>query len=109
MVVMLTWLQPKSCMDMPPKSGSDKDVLVPQAILVVDDDRHIREINAGVLIHLGYKVDTAFDGADAWTALKSASYNLLITDHKMPRMTGLELIKKLRSEGVDLAIILMSG
>jgi DNA-binding response OmpR family regulator len=78
-------------------------------ILLVDDDFYIRELNAGVLIRFGYKVDTAADGADAWKALNEQSYDLLITDNRMPRVTGLELIKKLRSEDMTLPVILASG
>ena len=59
-------------------------------------------------ISSGYDVDTAADGADAWKALKTHRYDLLITDNKMPRVTGLELIKKLRSEGMTLPVILAS-
>jgi CheY-like chemotaxis protein len=78
-------------------------------ILLADDDPHILELNTRVLICSGYDVDTAADGADAWKALKTHRYDLLITDNKMPRVTGLELIKKLRSEGMTLPVILASG
>src|SRR3984885_13160969 len=80
-----------------------------QHVLVVDDDHHIRELIARTLIQDGYKVDIAKDGADAWKALNDVSYDLLITDHKMPRVTGVELIKKLQSEDMTLSVILMSG
>jgi DNA-binding response OmpR family regulator len=78
-------------------------------ILLVEDDFYARELNAGVLIRFGYQVDTAGDGADAWKALNEQSYDLLITDNRMPRVTGLELIKKLRSEDMMLPVILASG
>jgi len=78
-------------------------------ILLVDDDLYVRDRNAKVLIRSGYNVDTAEDGADAWNALNDINYDLLITDNKMPRVTGLELIKKLRSEDMTLPIILVSG
>jgi DNA-binding response OmpR family regulator len=78
-------------------------------ILLVDDDYYVRELNAGVLIQSGYTVDTAEDGAEAWKALKDISYDLLITDHKMPRVTGVDLILKLRSEEMTLPVILTSG
>ena len=84
-------------------------VTPPRRILLVDDDLYARELNAGVLIRSGYKVDTAVDGADAWKALSDASYDLLITDNRMPRVTGLDLIKKLRSEDMTLPVILASG
>jgi DNA-binding response OmpR family regulator len=70
---------------------------LPQRILVADDDTNIRELIAISLIRAGYQVDAARDGAEAWNALKETTYSLLITDHKMPRLTGVELIKKLRS------------
>jgi DNA-binding response OmpR family regulator len=80
-----------------------------QRILVVDDDLAIREIISAALISYGYKVDTAKDGADAWRALNDVSYHLLITDYKMPKVSGLELIKKLRSKDRMMPVILMSG
>ena len=81
----------------------------PHTILLVDDELHARELHAEVLIQAGYDVNTAKDGADAWNALKIVSYDLLITDNKMPRVTGMELIKKLRSEDMMLPVILASG
>jgi len=90
-------------------TSTQDEVNSSQCILVVDDDSCIRELITKNLIHVGYKVDTVKDGADAWKALNDVSYNLLITDHKMPRVTGLELIKKLRSEDMTLPVILISG
>ena len=81
----------------------------PHNILLVDDDLRARELHAGALISAGYDVNTAKDGADAWNALNLVSYDLLITDNKMPRVTGMELIKKLRSEDMMLPVILASG
>jgi DNA-binding response OmpR family regulator len=78
-------------------------------ILLVDDELHARELIGDVLIQSGYNVDTAADGADAWKALNETNYDLLITDNKMPRVTGLELILKLRSEEITLPVILASG
>ena len=78
-------------------------------ILVVDDNVDICRLNAEVLMDAGYKVDTAQDGAVAWSALQLLDYDLLITDNVMPTVTGLELIMKLRSEDMRVPIILMSG
>jgi CheY-like chemotaxis protein len=79
-------------------------------ILVVDDEIFIRELLTKGLGHLGYEnVDSASDGADAWEALHKVSYNLVITDHKMPRLTGLELIARMRAEGMLQPVILISG
>ncbi len=82
---------------------------LPQGILVVDDESAIRDTIAISLVRSGYRVVTARDGADAWKALNQVNYHLLITYHKMPKLTGLELIQKLRSEAMTLPVILISG
>ena len=81
----------------------------PQRILVVEDDRDLRQINAGVLIHSGYAVDVAEDGAAAWEALQANRYDLLITDNNMPKLTGVELIKKLYANRMALPFIMATG
>jgi DNA-binding response OmpR family regulator len=83
-------------------------------ILVVEDDPDIRDFNAEVLHSAGYQVDTAEDGLAGWKVLQAAryspkSYDLLITDHDMPGLTGLALVKKLREVHMVLPIIMASG
>jgi DNA-binding response OmpR family regulator len=86
-----------------------REANLPQRILVVDDDISIRQLSTEVLIHSGYEVDAAADGAAAWEALQIKAFNLLITDHNMPRLTGVELVKKLRSARMALPVILATG
>lgn len=81
----------------------------PPSILVVEDDGDIRRFNVGVLIHSGYRAEAAEDGAIAWDTLQLNSYDLLITDHNMPKLTGVELLKKLRAARMALPVILASG
>lgn len=78
-------------------------------ILVVDDDVDTCWVIARVLKGSGYEVDAAKDGEVAWVALQLNSYDLLITDHEMPKMTRVELIKKLYTDGMALPVILVSG
>ncbi len=78
-------------------------------ILVVDDYKDIRQLSAEVLIHSGYAVDAAADGVDAWEALQIKAFNLLITDNDMPKLTGVELVRKLRSAHMALPVILATG
>jgi DNA-binding response OmpR family regulator len=78
-------------------------------ILVVDDDPYICHLSAEVLIRHGYEVDAAADGAAAWQALNADRYDLLITDHNMPRLTGVELVRKLRSARMALPVIMSTG
>jgi DNA-binding response OmpR family regulator len=78
-------------------------------ILVVEDDRDLRQLNAGALIRSGYTVDVAEDGAAAWEALQANRYDLMITDNKMPKLTGMELLKKLRTARMELPVIMATG
>jgi DNA-binding response OmpR family regulator len=78
-------------------------------ILVVDDDDDSRRFNAEVLINSGYQVDAAADGAAGWEALNSSHYDLLITDNRMPKLTGIELVKKLRAARMELPVIMATG
>jgi len=78
-------------------------------ILVIEDDAIIRKLNARVLAHSGYQVDAAENGAIGWEALRTNNFDLLITDHDMPRLSGLELVKKARSAHMTLPIILATG
>ena len=78
-------------------------------ILVVDDDVDIRQVNAEVLRRFGYQTETVADGAAAWEALQANSYDLLITDNRMPKVSGVELVKKMRLAHMTLPVILASG
>jgi len=84
-------------------------IVPPRRILLVEDNQDIRNLNAEVLADSGYQVDTANDGVSGWKALQARHYDVLITDNTMPGVTGLELIKQLRSEDMSLAVILASG
>ena len=78
-------------------------------VLVVDDDPTTRRLTALLLVRAGYFVDAAADGEAGWGALCSAPYDLLVTDHDMPRLTGLQLIERLRRAGMRLPVIIASG
>lgn len=78
-------------------------------ILVVDDDDDIRRFNEEALTAFGYHVEAAEDGAAGWDALNANSYDLLITDSSMPKLTGIELIKKLNAACMPVRVILASG
>jgi DNA-binding response OmpR family regulator len=82
---------------------------LPQRILVVDDEPHIRRLSAEVLAFSGYQVVAVEDGAVAWDALQLNSYDLLVTDHNMPKLTGVDLVKKLHAAHMALPVILVTG
>jgi CheY-like chemotaxis protein len=78
-------------------------------ILVVDDDPDTRQLSIDVLVSSEYEVDAARDGAAGWEALRAKHYDLVITDNKMPKMTGVELIEKLRYTRVGLPVIMATS
>lgn len=79
------------------------------SILIVDDDTAILSVSARFLTRSGYNVDTAEDGLDGWKAINAKKYDLLITDHDMPGLTGVELVKKTRLARMSLPVVLVSG
>jgi len=78
-------------------------------ILVVDDERVIREILAEFLTLEGFSVNTVEDGEKALTELRLRPYDLLITDLKMPRLSGLQLLEKIEAERLGVLTVLMTG
>jgi len=81
----------------------------PHRILVVEDDAAIRRLNAEMLLSCGYEVDVAADGAAGWEALQLDNYDLLVTDNGMPKLTGVELLKKLHAARLDMPVIMATG
>jgi CheY-like chemotaxis protein len=57
----------------------------------------------------GYEVTAAADGEEAFGLLAHADFDLLLTDHNMPRLTGLDLIARLRATGCHVPVVLTSG
>src|SRR5258706_4118637 len=78
-------------------------------ILVVDDERVIREILAEFLSLEGFSVHTVEDGEKALTELRLHPYDLLITDLKMPRLSGLQLLERIEAERLGVLTVLMTG
>ena len=80
-----------------------------QRILVVDDNNAVRQFSVAMLVGSGYDVEAVKDGADGWEALQAGNYDLVITDNKMPRMTGIEMIEKLRYAHMTVPVIMATG
>ena len=75
-------------------------------ILLVDDNQAIGLSNSKALLKRGYEVDLAEDGETGWTELQNNRYNLLITKNDLPKLTGVGLLKKLRSACMPLPVIM---
>ncbi len=80
-----------------------------QSILVVDEDQDLRQLYSEALAGPCYEVDVAADGAIGWAALQAKPYNLLITEHDMPKLTGVELVRKLRAAHMELPVVMAAG
>lgn len=78
-------------------------------ILVVDDDPDVREILRAHLEDAGHVVDEAGDGEAAIQRLREQPVDLVITDIYMPKLDGLDLMRRIRSFGLKIPIIEISG
>lgn len=78
-------------------------------ILVVDDERSIRNTLKDILEFEKYEVDLADDGLIALEKVKAATYDAIFLDIKMPQMDGIEVLEKMRSEGIETPIVMISG
>src|SRR5512140_418551 len=81
----------------------------PARLLVVDDDASIREVSTAILTDEGYEVLTAEDGIHALEVLPQFGADLVITDLRMPRMSGFDLLKIMRERFPRLPVIAVSG
>jgi DNA-binding NtrC family response regulator len=78
-------------------------------ILLVDDESSIRLTLADALTDSGFQVETAVDGQEGLDLLKSADFNVLVSDIRLPKISGLELFEFVRKTRQDLPVILMTA
>src|SRR5712672_890671 len=78
-------------------------------ILAVDDDENMQFLQGRLLARAGYNVTAVADGEEAWTALLTERFDLLLADQNMPRLRGLDLVARMRAEGMTLPVIINSG
>ncbi len=78
-------------------------------LLVIDDERAIRNSLKEILTDEGYEVDVAEDGQQGVDMALKERYSVIFCDIKMPAMDGIEVLDKLTDEGVDSAVIMISG
>ncbi len=78
-------------------------------LLLVDDDKAIREMLTETLTKEGYLVNTAEDGDEALAILQRNKIDIMIIDMVMPRRNGIETIMKLRRKRENIPFIAMSG
>lgn len=94
--------RPAAAADLPGIGG-------PLRVLVVDDDALVAMGTEAMLEDLGHVVEVANSGASALALYVKGAFDLVVTDHAMPGMTGMQLAQRLRSVRADQPIILASG
>lgn len=78
-------------------------------ILIVDDEKSIRETLREILEYEKYEVSEAGDGEAAWEELSKNPYDVVLCDIKMPKMDGIELLDKAVQEGIEAPFIMISA
>ena len=79
-----------------------------ETILLVDDDAALLEVTSIVLASEGYRVVTAMDGTEALRAMEGEDLDLVVLDIMLPRMSGFEVLKKMR-EHSDVPVVLLTA
>jgi CheY-like chemotaxis protein len=85
------------------------DAAVSLAILAVDDDALVLVYTAATLEEAGHRVTTAYSGADALKEIEKGTFDLVITDHVMPGMTGAELVAMIGAKRPTLRVLVATG
>lgn len=70
-------------------------------ILLVEDDQSLHELYSEILKGEGYEVIDVFDGEEAHQQIKNRDFDLVLLDYKIPKLNGIELLKKLTSESLQ--------
>src|SRR5215467_4620323 len=78
-------------------------------VLIVDDDPDILTLLGSQLEHLGYAVRTATQGTEALAMLAKTQPTLVLLDLRLPRLSGLDVLKQLKQTAPDLTVIVMTA
>ncbi len=78
-------------------------------ILVVDDEPHIVDVVMAYLIREGHLVDTAADGDRAFELARTTRPDLLVLDVMLPGRSGFDVLRQLRAEGIDCAVVMLTA
>src|SRR3989449_2266895 len=76
-------------------------------VLIVDDDRQVRDVLHQIFLAAGYKCVLAKDGDEGLQVFKAGRPPLVVTDLKMPGITGIELLQQVRAVDDDVAVIVL--
>ena len=80
-----------------------------QEILIVDDEKSLREMLSILLQREGYSVTQVENGKKALELVRGSYFDLIISDMKMPELGGLELLRHLREQDNDITVLMMTA
>jgi DNA-binding NtrC family response regulator len=83
--------------------------MIPARILVVDDDDNLRWVIQTQLEQMGYAVITAADGEKAIEAIEKEPPALVLTDLKMPGLSGMQLLERIRRDYPEVPVLIMTA
>src|SRR3954466_13220485 len=78
-------------------------------ILVIDDDTGVRESIARMLRQAGYTVQCASNGEEGYGMARDGAFDVVLSDMRMPGLSGLDVLRKLRESRVDSVFMIMTG
>ena len=78
-------------------------------ILIAEDQRDLNQLLKKRLKEAGYSVDACFDGAAVFDYLLGAEYDALVLDIMMPKMDGIQVVRRLRREGNQVPVLLLTA
>ena len=78
-------------------------------LLLAEDEKEMSNALVAVLKHSNYSVDAVYDGLDAYNCGISENYDGMILDIMMPKMDGIEVLKKLREKGINTPVLLLTA
>ena len=80
------------------EEGLSREAHSRKRVLVVDDSLTVREVERRLLESRGYEVEVAVDGMDGWNAVRSRKFDIVISDIDMPRLNGIELVRRIKGD-----------
>lgn len=78
-------------------------------ILIIDDEKAIRNVLKDILANEGFAVEEATDGEEGWKKFGNGNYDVVLCDIKMPKMDGIEFLQKVSDSQSEIPVIMISG
>ncbi|MBR6874323.1 MAG: response regulator transcription factor [Ruminococcus sp.] len=78
-------------------------------LLLAEDEHELSNALCAILKHNNYSVDAVYDGAEAYAYGRTGDYDGIVLDLMMPKMNGIEVLRKLRAEGVNSPVLILTA